>query len=464
MKDREKTKKQLLNELVELRHQIAELEISNAQRNKTEDLLRPAGAEGKQAAEALQKADERYRKQYEEAIDAIFLADLRTGMIVDCNIAASKRVERENSEIIGKHQSFLHPAEDIKDGLSKTFKSHVTGESSELLEDRVITKSGQIKDVAIRASKITIEGKKVMQGIFRDITKRKRVEEELKRLSHQNALILNAAGEGIFGLDIQGKHTFVNPAAAQMLGYTVNELIGRHSHTLWHYKKSDGSSYPVEECPIYAAYKDGRVHHRDDEVFWRKDGTCFPVTYTSTPIIEDGNIAGAVVTFRDITERKQAEEELKTLSDELARSNADLQQFAYTESHDLQEPIMVVAGFVNLLARRYKGKLDEKADEFIEHAIDGTKRMQVLIKDLLDYSRVGSTGTSFTPTDCLSALDKAVFNLQIALKESGAVITHDDLPTVMADSSQVIRLFQNLISNAIKFHGKEAPRIHISAT
>jgi PAS domain S-box-containing protein len=248
-----------------------------------------------------------------------------------------------------------------------------------------------------------------------------------------------------------------------MLGYTVNELIGRHSHTLWHYKKSDGSSYPVEECPIYAAYQDGSVHHKDDEVFWRKDGTCFPVAYTSTPIIEDGNIVGAVVTFRDITERKQAEEELKKLSDELARSNADLQQFAYTASHDLQEPIMVVAGFVKLLAKRYKGKLDEKADEFIEHAIDGTERMQVLIKDLLDYSRVGSTGKSFTPTDCLSALDKAVFNLQIAIKESGAVITHDDLPTVMADSSQLARLFQNLISNAIKFHGKEAPKIHISA-
>jgi PAS domain S-box-containing protein len=294
-------------------------------------------------------------------------------------------------------------------------------------------------------------------------TERKQAEKSLERLYHQNELILNAAGEGIFGLDIQGKHTFVNPAAAQMLGYTVNELIGRHSHTLWHYKKLDGSTYPVEECPIYAAYKDGRVHHGDDEVFWRKDGTCFPVTYTSTPIIEDESIVGAVVTFRDITERKQAEEQLKRLSDELARSNADLQQFAYTASHDLQEPIIAVAGFVNLLAKRYKGKLDEKADEFIENAIDGTNRMQALIRDLLDYSRVGSTGKSFTPTDCLSVLDKAVLNLQIALKESGAVITRDDLPTIMADSSQLIRLFQNLIGNAIKFRGKEAPKIHISA-
>src|SRR4030067_1744438 len=146
---------------------------------------------------------------------------------------------------------------------------------------------------------------------------RKQGEKSLEGIYHQNELILNAAGEGIFGLDIQGKHKFVNPAAAQMLGYTVDELIGRHSHTLWHYKKPDGSSYPVEECPIYAAYKDSRVHHRDDEVFWRKDGTCFPVTYTSTAIIEDGNIVGAVVTFRDTTERKRAEEELRKAHDEL---------------------------------------------------------------------------------------------------------------------------------------------------
>jgi PAS domain S-box-containing protein len=136
--------------------------------------------ERKEAQEALQQSAERYRKQFEEAIDAIFLADLGTGMLVDCNIAASKLVEREKSELIGKHQSFLHPAEDIKDGFSKTFKSHMTGESSALLEDRVITKSRQIKDVAIRASKITIEGKEVMQGIFRDITKRKQAEEALK--------------------------------------------------------------------------------------------------------------------------------------------------------------------------------------------------------------------------------------------------------------------------------------------
>ena len=165
---------------------------------------------------------------------------------------------------------------------------------------------------------------------------RKQTEELVERLSHQYELVLNAAGEGIFGLDIYGRHTFVNPAAAQILGYTVNELIGSHSHTLWHYQKSDGSLYPVEECPIYAAYKDGKVHHREDEVFWRKDGSWFPVQYTSTPIIEDGEIVGAVVTFIDITERKRIEESLK-LDEERLETLLNLTQMEIKSEKDITD-------------------------------------------------------------------------------------------------------------------------------
>ncbi len=135
--------------------------------------------------------------------------------------------------------------------------------------------------------------------------------EEFERLLHQNKLILNSAGEGIFGLDLQGNHTFVNLSAARMLGYEVKELIGRHSHKIWHHSKADGSPYLEEECPIYKAYKDGTVHHVTDEVFWRRNGTSFPVEYTSTPIIEDDKLVGAVVIFKDTTERKQAEEALR---------------------------------------------------------------------------------------------------------------------------------------------------------
>ena len=129
-----------------------------------------------------------------------------------------------------------------------------------------------------------------------------------------NELILNAADEGIFGLDLDGKHTFVNPAAARLLGFEVEDLLGEPSHALWHHTKSNGHTYPANECPIYGAYKDGRVHHGDDEVFWRKDGTSFPAEYSSTPIFDEAKkLAGAVVTFRDISARREAEQTIADL-------------------------------------------------------------------------------------------------------------------------------------------------------
>jgi diguanylate cyclase (GGDEF)-like protein/PAS domain S-box-containing protein len=152
-------------------------------------------------------------------------------------------------------------------------------------------------------------------------TKKQLIEEltELRKqktdypgpLTDKDRLVLNAAGEGIIVLDTEGKHSFVNPSAARMLGYPVSELVGKHSHSLWHNKKSDGSDYPEEECPIYAAYNDGKVHSGDEEVFWRKDGTYFPVFFTSTPLVEVGVTIGAVITFNDITHRKRIEKSLK---------------------------------------------------------------------------------------------------------------------------------------------------------
>ncbi len=146
-------------------------------------------------------------------------------------------------------------------------------------------------------------------GIGRDITEQTRAYEELTRLSHLQESILNSAGEGIYGLDQTGRAAFVNPAAARMLGYEVDELVGRSLHDVVHHSKPDGSPYPRDECPIFGALRDGAVHHVNGEVLWRKDGTSFPVEYVSTPIRERGSIVGAVVIFRDVTERKRAEAE-----------------------------------------------------------------------------------------------------------------------------------------------------------
>jgi len=166
--------------------------------------------------------------------------------------------------------------------------------------------------------------------------------------------------------------------------------------------------------------------------------------------------------IRDITERKQAQDALAEKAEELAFSNKELEQFAYVASHDLQEPLRMVASYTQLLAKRYKGKLDKDADEYIGFAVDGAKRMQGLIQDLLTYSRVGTKGKDFAPTDCEAVLARTLKTLELAAQEAGATITHDPLPTVMADETQLSQLFQNLIGNAIKYRNGGAPRIHVS--
>jgi light-regulated signal transduction histidine kinase (bacteriophytochrome) len=178
---------------------------------------------------------------------------------------------------------------------------------------------------------------------------------------------------------------------------------------------------------------------------------------------EEGNPLFWQGVMFDITDQKRSEEELTELVEELRRSNAELEQFAYVASHDLQEPLRMVSSYTQLLARRYRGKLGEDADEFIGYAVDGANRMQILINDLLQYSRVGTRGKPLSPTDTNAVFEAARANLRVAIEESGAEVTADSLPTVMGDATQLVQLFQNLISNAIKFRGEEPPRVHVGA-
>ena len=160
-------------------------------------------------------------------------------------------------------------------------------------------------------------------------------------------------------------------------------------------------------------------------------------------------------------ERQRAEQQLREASANLARSNTDLQQFAYVASHDMFEPLRMITSYLQLLTGRHNLHLDEQGREFVSYALDGAKRMQALINDLLAYSRVDSRGGSFEPTNCEQVLESATSNLKLALQESGAAVTHEPLPTVRADPVQLTQLFQNLLGNAMKFHGPEPPRIHI---
>lgn len=171
--------------------------------------------------------------------------------------------------------------------------------------------------------------------------------KELEGLRIRNELILNAAGEGIYGLDSEGNTTFVNPAAAEMIGWTAEELIGKSQHKILHHSRADGSHYPGTECPIYAAFKDGKVHTVKDEVFWRKDGSSFPVEYVSTPIWEKGKVVGAVVVFRDVTKEKEAEEALKKAYSEVEKLKNQLEQ----ENIYLQEEIKEEYNFAEIIGK-----------------------------------------------------------------------------------------------------------------
>lgn len=243
-----------------------------------------------------------------------------------------------------------------------------------------------------------------------------------------------------------------------MAGISKDEAVGKKCYETFH-----GSQCKTANCPLRKIL-DGEELIECDTEKERSDGIKIFCIVTATPFKSpSGELIGIVEDFKDITGRKEAEKELAQHSEELARSNSELQQFAYVASHDLQEPLRMVVSYLQLLARRYMGGFDDDADDFINYAVDGAKRMQSLINALLTYSRVGTQGEDLKPIDCSTALEQAMANIQTAVKEKNVIISHDLLPTVMADISQIVQLFQNLIGNAIKFHSEKPPCIQVSA-
>jgi PAS domain S-box-containing protein len=259
--------------------------------------------------------------------------------------------------------------------------------------------------------------------------------------------------------DPQGRITFVNERFCSISGYSREEVLGQDHRLL------NSGRHPKEFfAEMWSTILAGKVWH--GEICNKtKSGSFYWVEATIVPFLDDrGQVRQFVAIRSDITERKRVEVEQQKLVAELARSNAELEQFAYAASHDLQEPLRAVAGCAQLLQQRYRGQMDARADQFIGEIVDGATRMQHLISDLLDFSRVTTRGHPLEPMASAEALEAALKNLSTATMQSGATITHDPLPEVLADAMQLTRLFQNLIGNAIKFRGSNPPRIHIHAS
>jgi PAS domain S-box-containing protein len=271
-------------------------------------------------------------------------------------------------------------------------------------------------------------------------------------------LIIEAMPNAIVVVDKKGTITLVNAQTETLFGYDRGELVGQPVEIL----------VPEKIRPHHLDYQasfmdnpETRPMGEGRDLYGRhKNGHEVPVEIgLSSMENEEGIFILSVIT--NITERKRIEEQLKQQTDELARSNAELERFAYVASHDLQEPLRMVSSYLQLLERRYKDRLDSDAHEFIGFAVDGATRMKALINDLLAYSRVGSRGKTYKPTACEAVLERVLLNLEVAIAESEAAVTHDPLPVVRGDEIQLQQLFQNLISNALKFRSEAPPHICI---
>jgi PAS domain S-box-containing protein len=302
------------------------------------------------------------------------------------------------------------------------------------------------------------DGRRLLISIATDVTERKRMEERLRQSEGLYRTLVEGSVQGIL-IHRDFVPLFVNQACATIFGYETPEDIMRLGNVL--------PLAAAHEHERFRRYKEARMRGEDVPTTFewhgvRRDGTLLWVD-SKVQVVDWDDGAAIQTTVYDITGRKQAEEALTRYAEDLVRSNAELERFAYVASHDLQEPLRMIASYTQLLSRRYQGRLDAEADEFIAYVVEGVERMQQLIHDLLAYSRVETRGRTLVPTDAEVALKRALMALRLAIEESRAAITHDPLPTVLADGSQLAQLLQNLISNAIKYCSHEPPEVHISA-
>ncbi len=290
----------------------------------------------------------------------------------------------------------------------------------------------------------------------------------MKLSSRYNRSLIEASLDPLVTIGPDGKITDVNKSTESATGYSKDELIG-----------TDFSDYFTEPEKARSGYKqvfkEGSVYDYPLEIK-HKHGKITPVLYNASVYTDESSeVIGVFAAARDINEMKKAENKLKGYQDtleekvkkrteELAKSNADLEHFAYVASHDLREPLRMITSFLQLLERRYNDKLDQDANEFIGFAVDGAKRLNDMINDLLEYSKVTNKEQVFRPVKLEKVLEEALINLIVPTEEHNAIIDYDPLPTVNGDEKLLVQLFQNLIGNAIKYHGQKPPKIHISST
>jgi PAS domain S-box-containing protein len=416
----------------------------------------------RQAENHLAQMEGRYRGLLEAAPDAMVVVN-QGGEIVILNLQAEKKFGYRRDELLGQRVTNIIP-----EGFAERLLLDETRTADEALAQQIdsgIELTGRRKDgsafpIEIMLSPLESADGTLVTAAIRDISVRRQAESHLAQMEGRYRGLLEAAPDAMVVVNQSGEIVILNLQAEKRFGYRRDELLGQKVTNII----PEGFAERLHADGLRSA-EDALAQQIDTGIELtgrRKDGSAFPIEIMLSPLASaEGTLVTAAI--RDISVRKDAETHLLQKVEELNHSNEELEKFAYLASHDLQEPLRMVTSYTQLLARRYKGKLDTDADEFIAYAVDGATRMQRLIQDLLAYSRVGAKLVNLLETSSEEALERALINLHGAIEESGAIVTYDNLPTVLSDEGQLVQLFQNLIANAIKYQNPGVPEVNVSA-
>ena len=421
----------------------------------SEENLERKAAERRHEQEIAFEKEQRFRAFIEGVQDSAMYIINPQGVVQSWNLGARRIKGYDAEEIVGRHFSCFYLPEDIA--------QHQPERSI-----RIANESGRFEGEGWRVRKdggrfwarVTVAPLRNSSGELVGFSKITRDLTELRTAEAKYQTLLETAPDAIVIVNGEGRITFANRRAEDLFGYRPEELDGKEMEIL----------VPMELRTLHKSHRGDffqspRMREMGagmDLMAVRKDGTRFPVEISLSPLKEADGIS-VTAAVRDVTESRLAARQLAQKVEELHHSNAELEQFAYIASHDLQEPLRMVASYTQLLANRYKGRLDADADEFIGYAVDGTRRMKRLIEDLLIYSRAGKGALPASTVDSAQIFQMVLKNLRPGIQESGARITSDTLPAILASEPQLVQLFQNLIGNAIKFRGDRTPNIHVSA-
>lgn len=443
-----------VNEVIQL---MAELdEFHTAVQSDAIDMLFKIQME---TDEKLKASERRFRLMVQNVKDyAIFMINPE-GIIESWNEGAEKLKGYKAEEVLGKHISIFYTKEDRENKLDRTVLEMARKNDHYETEGKRVRKDGTVFWARVILTAL-YDGNGNLTGfskITQDITKQKQSADEIKAVNSFLDSVLENIPNMIFVKDAQDlRFVRFNKAGEKLLGYKKEDLIG----------KNDYDFFPKEQADFFTS-KDFAVLSQNDivdipeEPIETKNGLRWLHTKKIPILSAAGRPTYLLGISEDITEMRQAKIDLEQKARELERSNSELEQFAYVASHDLQEPLRTISSYVQLLASRYKGQLDQDADEFIDFAVDGSKRMRQLINSLLEYSRVNRV-KPFEWIHVKDIIKEIQTDMKDQITESGATIIHNGLPTIYGDSVLIGQLFQNLIGNALKFKGEAKPEIKIT--